>query len=153
MLLTILCSGMMSSISMIMIKMLGELVQSATWRDFWALNVIMVSLLCISGTLQLHCLNLAMKFYDQLEVVPVYQTTLMILWICSGLFILNEKQFYSWASLFAIAGAVIICFIGIKLVTMKQKIALIEATRERADSMQGSMVSKNSILAYNSKRS
>jgi len=72
MLLLIICSSMMSAISMIMIKMLGELVESASWRDFWLLNVIMVTLLAVSGTLQLHCLNMAMRLYDQLEVVPVY---------------------------------------------------------------------------------
>jgi len=64
MLCLIVCSSMMSAISMIMIKMLGELVASATWRDHWMLNVVMVTLLCVSGLLQLHSLNLAMKFYD-----------------------------------------------------------------------------------------
>lgn len=64
MVMLILCSSMMSTISMIMIKMLGELVESATWTDFWLINVIMVILLAVSGTLQLHSLNVAMRLYD-----------------------------------------------------------------------------------------
>lgn len=64
MVMVILCSSMMSTISMIMIKMLGELVESATWTDFWLINVIMVILLAVSGTLQLHSLNVAMRLYD-----------------------------------------------------------------------------------------
>ena len=64
MVMVILCSSMMSTISMIMIKMLGELVESATWTDFWLINVIMIILLAVSGTLQLHSLNVAMRLYD-----------------------------------------------------------------------------------------
>lgn len=153
MLCLIVCSSMMSAISMIMIKMLGELVASATWRDHWMLNVVMVTLLCVSGLLQLHSLNLAMKFYDQLEVVPIYQTSLMIFWISAGLIILNEKQFYSWAKLFCIIGAVAVCFIGIKLVTMKSKILKIEAVRERADSMTSQVLSSQRRLSQISSRS
>ena len=97
MVLLILCSSMMSTISMIMIKMLGELVQSATWTDFWLINIIMVILMGVSGAFQLHSLNSAMRLYDQLEVVPVYQTALMLSWILGGLFILEEKKYYSWA--------------------------------------------------------
>mmetsp|Transcript_30752 Transcript_30752/g.38048 ORF Transcript_30752/g.38048 Transcript_30752/m.38048 type:complete len:89 (-) Transcript_30752:45-311(-) len=59
----------------------------------------------------------------------------MIVWILTGLIILNEKQFYSGTGLMAIAGSVIICCIGIKLLTMKTKMLQIEAQRERGDSI------------------
>ena len=62
-----------------------------------------------------------MKFYDQLEVVPVYQTCLMILWILTGLIILDEKQFYGGLQLTAIFASVLFCCIGIKILTMKSK--------------------------------
>ena len=51
MVLLIVCSSMMSSTSMVMLKMLGELLQSASWTDYWLLNLIMVTLLGVSGAL------------------------------------------------------------------------------------------------------
>ena len=47
-----------------MLKMIGELIQTANWKEYWILMVVMVVFLGVSGTLQLHELNLAMKFYD-----------------------------------------------------------------------------------------
>ena len=58
----------------------------------------------------------------------------MILWILTGLIILNEKQFYDGTQLFAIFGSVALCIIGIKLLTMKTNLLKVEAARERADS-------------------
>ena len=64
MVMLVICSSMMSSTSMVMLKMLGELVQSAGWQEYWLLNLIMVTMLAVGGALQLHSLNVAMKFYD-----------------------------------------------------------------------------------------
>ena len=64
----------------------------------------------------------------------MYQTCLMILWILTGLIILNEKKFYDGNQLFAIFGSVAVCIIGIKLLTMKTNLLKIEAARDRAES-------------------
>jgi len=72
MILFLLCTAIMSGISMVMMKMIGELVSSDSHKEHWFLLTIMAILLSTSGLLQLHVLNMAMKFYDQLEVVPVY---------------------------------------------------------------------------------
>lgn len=56
---------------------------------------LLLVLLLASGSLQLHVLNLSMRYYDQMEAVPIYQTCLMIMWILSGLIMLNERQFYT----------------------------------------------------------
>ena len=48
----------------------------------------MLGTLVVCGGYQLHLVNQAMKYYDQMEAVPVYQTSLMIMWILSGLVIL-----------------------------------------------------------------
>lgn len=36
-----------------------------------------------------------MKYYDQMEAVPIYQTSLMIMWIVTGLVVMNESELYS----------------------------------------------------------
>jgi len=66
------------------------------------------------------------------------------------LLVLDEKAFYTWRQLFAIFCSVIMCCIGIKLVTMKSKIIRVEATRERADSMTS--ISKASMVSAKSHR-
>ena len=84
--------------------------------------------------MQIHLINLAMKYYDQVEVVPIFQTCLMIMWITTGLIVLNEKQFYSWIELAGIFGSIVLSLIGIKFLSMKTKLIKIEAKRERANS-------------------
>lgn len=82
----------------------------------------LVVMLVLSSSLQVHLLNLAMKYYDQVEVVPIFQTCLMIMWITSGLIILNEQKFYSWPELAGILGSICLCIIGIKFLSMKTKL-------------------------------
>ena len=40
-------------------------------------------------------LNGAMKFFDQLEVIPIYQTVIMIMWILTGMIVFAETSYYS----------------------------------------------------------
>jgi hypothetical protein len=58
--------------------------------------IFMIIVIFAAGYMQLHLLNCAMKYYDQMEAVPVYQTCLMIVWMGVGLVVLDEKRFYSW---------------------------------------------------------
>ena len=71
---------------------------------------------------QLHMLNNAMKLYDQLEVIPIYQTALMIMWILSGLVIFEEIHYYQGTQLGLIAVGIVTCCTGMKILTMKKKI-------------------------------
>jgi len=67
----------------------------------------------------------------------------MIMWIGTGLIVLDEKAFYSGLQLFAVFGSVLLCCIGIKLLLMKTKMLQIEAARERADSLTSIAMSTN----------
>ena len=70
----------------------------------------------------------------------------MILWICTGLVVLDEKAFYTGAELFAIFFCVVVCFLGIKLLTMKTKILQIEAAKERADSLTSKSTCEDRVM-------
>ena len=59
----------------------------------------------------------------------------MIMWITSGLIVLDEKKFYSWLELAGILGSIVLSLIGIKFLSMKRKLIKIEAKRERASSL------------------
>ena len=63
----------------------------------------------------------------------------MVMWILSGLILLNESQFYSKEQLFGLLGSILLCCIGIKVLTMKTKLLRFEAAmRTRTDSISSS---------------
>ena len=64
---------------------------------------------------------MAMKYYDQLEVIPIYQTAIMLMWIGAGMIILSEHRFYSQTKLVLIGLSTMLCLVGIKLLTSKKK--------------------------------
>lgn len=65
-------SSVQSGICVVMLKLAGELVQSGNGKNHIFLIFIMVIMLLMSAALQLHLVNCAMKYYDQLEAVPIY---------------------------------------------------------------------------------
>lgn len=66
-------------------------------------------------------LNGAMKFFDQLEVMPIYQTSIMTSWLLSGMIVFREIDYYETKELIYIACSLIVCCIGIYLLYSKTK--------------------------------
>ena len=95
----------------------------------------MLAVIAISGTIQLHMLNLVMKYYDQLEAIPIYQTAVMIMWICTGLIVFDEARFYTSLELLGIFGSSCLCCIGINFLMMKTKM-LKDAQRKERNGVQ-----------------
>ena len=79
------------------------------------------SLVIFTGDTQLQFLNLAIRLYDQLAVVPIYQTFVLLTWTCIGLFILEEYKNYEKGHLGGIVAGIIICILGVKALTMKYR--------------------------------
>jgi|TARA_B110000285_G_C14620309_1_gene378824 uncharacterized membrane protein len=48
----------------------------------------------IFAALQLKLLNKAMEVYDQVEIIPIYQTSLILFNIVSGSIVLNQVEMY-----------------------------------------------------------
>ena len=96
----------------------------------------------------LHMLNLAMKYYDQIEAIPIYSTFIMIMWISTGLIVFDEVKFYSTIELLKIIGSILICCVGIKILTMKTKILKAAALVEKAEkeSMKSASDSKSADM-------
>ena len=59
-------------------KVIGELLQSNSMSDAGWLIAILLVFAIASNVLQMHLLNLAMKYYDQIEVIPICMTTLIV---------------------------------------------------------------------------
>eukprot|EP00354_Favella_ehrenbergii_P011034 CAMPEP_0170477682 /NCGR_PEP_ID=MMETSP0123-20130129/18878_1 /TAXON_ID=182087 /ORGANISM="Favella ehrenbergii, Strain Fehren 1" /LENGTH=78 /DNA_ID=CAMNT_0010749527 /DNA_START=1001 /DNA_END=1233 /DNA_ORIENTATION=+ len=62
-----------------------------------------------------------MKEYDQLEVMPIFQAFLMIMWMLGGMIVLNEISYYTAIQLFGIFLSICISCAGIKVLTLKIK--------------------------------
>jgi len=56
-----------------------------------------------------------------MEVVPTYQTFVMLSWTNLGILVLGEYKYYTGAQLGGIGAAVAICLLGVKFLTLKIK--------------------------------
>ena len=89
MLLTV-TAALLSGLTIVFRKLLTELMQSGSLTNRLGLVAFIVIFMSLIGVGQLHILNLAMKFYDQNEAIPVYQTSVMISWLITGMIVFNE---------------------------------------------------------------
>jgi hypothetical protein len=68
---------------------------------------------------QLSFLNQMMEVYDQIEIVPIYQSSIIMMNICAGAIIMNEKQFYSWGELLGIFASGMVSIVGVVIIIRK----------------------------------
>mmetsp|Transcript_12351 Transcript_12351/g.15751 ORF Transcript_12351/g.15751 Transcript_12351/m.15751 type:complete len:188 (-) Transcript_12351:83-646(-) len=113
--------AMLSSISELLMKIIGLIIKDGQGASdyFWLL--LFVPLLILSGVRTVVYINYGIKYYDQMEVIPIYQTFLMVHNILVGMLCLNELKFYSNKMLCAIGGATILCCLGIYILLEKNR--------------------------------
>ena len=121
MILYVTTAAMVSSISELFVKVCGCIVKDAElWTDYlWLL--LFVPLLISTATITLIYVNYGIKYYDQIEVMPIYQTSLLLHNILVGLLCLNELKFYTYDMLSGIAFSTLICALGIYVLLEKNK--------------------------------
>lgn len=102
------------------IKFLSELLKSGQFFDSPICLSVLVILLLISLACNVLCLNVGMKFYDQMEVIPIFQTFRQLSWILSGLIILDEIVDYQTYQLAIIFVGALFCLAGIHILSMKK---------------------------------
>mmetsp|Transcript_64120 Transcript_64120/g.88688 ORF Transcript_64120/g.88688 Transcript_64120/m.88688 type:complete len:103 (+) Transcript_64120:1047-1355(+) len=66
----------------------------------------------IGAALCVGILNMAMRNYNQLEVMPIYQSSIIVNTLMCGLFILNEQRFYSVLNIVYICLCCMLCISG-----------------------------------------
>ena len=60
-----------------------------------------------------------MKYYDLLDVIPIFMTSLLIFNIVEGLVILDEYSVYERNDLVGITIGIVFCLLGITLLMLK----------------------------------
>ena len=135
-------AAMMSSMSEMFMKIIGCILKDAQeWTDY-AYLIIFVPCLAFTGARTLVYINYGIKYYDQLEMMPIYQTCLLLHNILVGMICLDEVKFYTKGMLLGILFSIICCMVGISflLEKNKEKRAALRASQggdEMADGAQG----------------
>ena len=106
-------AAMLASLSDLQLKMVGEIYNQAYTTADWLLLIGLILGIVFTAKFTIVYVNFAIKNYDQMEVMPIYQTNIMVWGILVGMACLNEVRFYSWTQLGLITLATGVCVGGI----------------------------------------
>ena len=121
MILYVTTAAMVSSLSELFMKIVGAILKDAEeWSDYLYL-LIFLPMLVTTATITMIYVNYGIKYYDQIEVMPIYQTSLLLHNILVGLLCLNEMRFYTFGMLGGIGLSTFICSLGIFVLLEKNK--------------------------------
>ena len=112
--------GIGTSLNMCCFTFLGELLQSGTFLDAPGLIVFLVIYAFVGSVGLLFTVNFVNSIYDQVDTVPVYQSTSMIFSVVAGLTLLGEGSEYSTGHIVGIFIGIMIAIGGIFILSMKQ---------------------------------
>ena len=79
-----------------------------------------------------------MRYFEQLEVMPINLTCVMIGWMVSGMLVLEEGKYYTIKELVWIFASFGICCTGIRVLMAKIKVRRTQKWRLRASSFEQS---------------
>ena len=111
-----------SGLNVCLLKCFGEILAV---NDFWTMPFMVSSLIVsiiLGAILQIIILNMALRYYNNLDVIPVYQSLILTMLLVCGWVLLNEISFYTTKQIFGLIGSAIIVISGIKVITMKTSV-------------------------------
>merc|ERR1712183_131539 len=73
----------------------------------------------VIASVQLLFLNICMKYYDHLDVVPIFMTSMLIFNISCGMVIFDEVENYDRNEFVGISAGIILCALGISIIVAK----------------------------------
>ena len=123
MVLLVLSTATFSGTNLCLFKCFGEILAS---YDFWNMPVLASSLAIagvIGATIQIFILNTALRYYNNLDIVPVYQSLILTSMLVSGWVLLDEIQYYEWIEIAGLIGSSCLVISGIKVITMKTSVS------------------------------
>ena len=94
--------------------------EAEVWTDYLWLIVFLPPVV-FTAQRTLVYINYGIKYYDQMEAIPIYQTCLLINNIVVGMLCLNELKFYSNAMLLGIVLSTLCSLTGIYILLQKKK--------------------------------
>ena len=70
--------------------------------------------------------NMSLKFYNNLDVMPTYQSSILINVMVAGMILLDESKLYTWKELILLYSAGLVIILGIYILTKKQNKVIID---------------------------
>ena len=61
-----------------------------------------------------------MKYFNNTDVMPIYQSFILMTWMGSGLVLLDESALYTWVELILLGASCMLVISGIFVLTLKQ---------------------------------
>ena len=115
----------MNGCALTFLKVGGEILNSDEFKEniFFSFLMVVCGLSC--AITQMIFLNLSMKYYNNLDVMPIYQSTILMGLMVAGLLVLNESALYTWGELCLLFGSAIVVIVGIYLLTKKQNLIMV----------------------------
>ena len=74
----------------------------------------------ITPVINIITLNMSIKFYNNIDVMPIYQSSILVNMMIAGMVLMDESKFYSWKDLFILYFAGLTIVSGIYVLTKKQ---------------------------------
>lgn len=112
--------GVLTGVNLVGFTFIGELLQSGTFLDAALLIVFLVILIIVCPVILLFILNLIMARYDQLDVLPIYQSFNMCISIIMGFLILGEAERYSTGHIIGVCFGMLVVAAGIMILGYKK---------------------------------
>jgi len=120
MVLLIAITGALSGITIAIMKCSTELM--VTYGGLTTLSAILFGIGIATGLSEMLVLNLAMKYYNQLEVVPIFQISYTVMNMIFGMVLLKEGMMYTTMQLICIFATSSIGLAGIQVLLMKESL-------------------------------
>ena len=74
------------------------------------------------GLSQFYMLNVAMQYFDQVAIMPIYECFLILTSILTGAVIMQDYRMYNWQQFLMLLVCSIICIIGVFILVKKPAI-------------------------------
>lgn len=123
-----LASGSLSGLNLAIFKVLGEAMSTNMeyFKSFFLLFLLFSGF--VGAGLELYLMNIAMKTYRQIDVIPMFESFALLLTITCGLMLFRESELYTWLQLVGIMGCALVIILGIVVISMKNSFQYVKET-------------------------
>ena len=121
--------GILNGVTMVVIKSAGEIWVTNVETNQWANIVLALFLMAIgavSSIVTIYALNKAFCHYNNLDVLPIYQSFILLMMNATGLLVLDEQAFYTWVQILGLMGSASIVITGIWVLTLKHNHIIVQ---------------------------
>ena len=121
-------SGILNGLSIVLTKSGNEIIANSFYEsDFSDLLIAFTFnfVAIFTSSSNIYVLNKSMEAYNHLDVMPIYQSMILLLMLTTGLLVFNEQQLYTWFEIIRLFGSAMVVIVGIWILTCKHNALVI----------------------------